>query len=69
MTLGDLRAGLAVSTQALASALGIGASALAKLEAMPLARVSVGALVGYAAGLGARVEVVFGDGRMVEVKP
>lgn len=30
---------------------------------------SVGALVGYAAGLGARLEIAFADGRRVEVKP
>lgn len=53
--------------EALAKALGISDATLAKLEAMP--RVSAGALAGYAAGLGVRVEVELANGRRIEVKP
>jgi hypothetical protein len=69
VTLGDLRAGLRVSPRTLARALGLSAVGLAKLEATPVQWVSVGALVSYAAGLGARVEIAFADGVRVAVKP
>ena len=65
MTLGDLRAGLVVTSQALAHRARIGLPALASLEATQIERVTVGALREYAAGLGASVDVVFPDGRRV----
>ena len=69
MTLGELRLRLGVPLAGLAARLKLSDSALAKLEAMPVHRVSVGALANYAAGLGARMVLVRDDGAHVEVKP
>jgi hypothetical protein len=69
MTLSDLRAGLQISTPALAKALGLSRVALAALEATLIQRASVGAVARYVNALGARLEVVFADGQRLEVKP
>ena len=69
MTLGELRVRLGVPLDGLAKVLGLSASALAKLEATPVHRTSVGAFAAYAVGLGARLVVVRDDGSHVEVKP
>lgn len=69
MTLRELRLRLGVPLVGLADSLNLTDSALAKLEATPVHRVSVGAFASYAAGIGARVVVVRDDGSHVEVKP
>lgn len=69
MTLGELRLRLGVPLLGLATRLKLSDSALGKLEATELHRVSVGALASYCAGLPARIVVVVDDGSHVEVKP